>query len=79
MLNVESARSSSTKPYYPEGWTNSFKSKTMIDTGSLVTIFALDEMKIIQRKDLRVRRMIEGENYVDFNGKLLDLVRTTSN
>ena len=49
--------------------------KTMIDSGSPVTIFALDEIKqIMKRETLPVREMIEGEKYVDFNGKPLNLL-----
>ena len=46
-----------------EGSINGFRFKTRIDTGSPVTIFAVDETKkIMRRKDhLQVRRMIEGE------------------
>ena len=53
-------------------WINGFRFKTMIDTGSPVTIFAVDDIKkIMRRKDLQVRWMNEGEKYVDFNGKPL--------
>ena len=62
-----------------EGWINGFRFKTMIDTGSPVTIFAVDETKknMRRRDHLQVRRMIEvcrEENYVDFNGKPLNLL-----
>ena len=47
----------------------------MIDKGSPVTIFALNEIKqIMQREKLQVRQMIKGERYVDFNGKPLNLL-----
>ena len=47
----------------------------MIDTGSPVTIFELDEMKqIMKREKLQVRPMIENERYVDFNGKPFKLL-----
>ena len=46
----------------------------MIDTGSPVTIFAIDEIKMMHRKDLQVRRMKEGEQYVDFNDESLNLL-----
>ena len=49
--------------------------KTMIDTGSLVTIYALNEIKkIMKRENLPVRKMVENERYVDFNGKPLHLL-----
>ena len=58
-----------------EGFINGNRFKTMIDTGSPVTIFGLDEIKsIMKRKELPVRKMIEGERYVDFNGKPLKLL-----
>ena len=47
----------------------------MIDSGSPVKFFALDEIKQIMKKEtLPVREMIEGEKYVDFNGKPLNLL-----
>ena len=46
--------------------------KTIIDIGSSVTIFTIDQIKEkIRRKELQVRRMIPGEKNVDFNGKPL--------
>ena len=58
-----------------EGFINGNRFKTMIDSGSPVTIFALDEIKqIMQREKLQVRQMIKGERYVDFNGKPLNLL-----
>ena len=58
-----------------EGFINGNRFKTMIDSGSPVTIFALDEMKqIMKRETLPVREMIEGEKYVDYNGKPLSLL-----
>ena len=51
-----------------------FMFKTMIDTGSPVTTSALDEIKkIIKRKELQVRQMIEGETF-DFEETQIDLV-----
>ena len=47
----------------------------MIDTGSPVTVYAVDDItKIMKRENLRVREVVEGERYVDFNGKRLQLV-----
>ena len=75
VLNVESEGNQKTTPYYMEGWINVFRFKTMIDMGSPVTIFAVDEKKkIMRKKDLQVRRMVEGEKYVHFNGKPLNLL-----
>ena len=73
VLNVEGDENA--KPYYMEGFINGNKFKTMIDSGSPVTIFALDEIKqIMKRETLPVREMIEGEKYVDFNGKPSNLL-----
>ena len=44
VLKVE-ADKDQTKPYYMEGFINGNRFKAMIDTGSPVTIFALDEVK----------------------------------
>ena len=74
VLNVEGGRNEA-KPFYMEGFINGNRFKTMIDTGYPVTIFALDEIKTIMKKEkLPVRQMIEGERYVDFNGKPLRLL-----
>ena len=74
VLNVEGGKNEA-QPYYMEGFINGNQFKTMIDTGSPVTIFALDEIeRIMKRENLSVRQMIEGERYVDFNGKLLQLL-----
>ena len=75
VLNVETEGTNKSEPYYMEGWINSFRFKTMIDTGSPVTIFAIDEIKrIMRRADLQVRPMVDEEKYVDFNGKPLKLL-----
>ena len=74
MLNVE-ANESNAKPYHMEGFINGNRIKTMIDTGSPVTNYAIDEIKkTMKRKNLPVREMVETERYVDFNGKLLQLM-----
>ena len=40
----------------------------MIDSGSPVTVFELDELKQVMKRDtLQVREMIKGEKYVEFN------------
>ena len=47
----------------------------MVDSGSPVTIFAVDELKrIMKRETLQVRDLIKEEKYVDFNGKPLNLL-----
>ena len=75
VLNVETGGTNKSEPYYMEGWINGFRFKTMIDTGSPVTIFAVDEIKRIMRKaDLQVRPMVDEEKYVDFNGQPLKLL-----
>ena len=75
VLNVESEETQKTTPYYMEGWINGLHFKTMIDTDSPVTFFSVDEIKkIMRRKDLQVRRMVQGENYVVFNGKPINLL-----
>ena len=43
VLNVESEGKQKTAHYHMEVWTNGFRFKTLIDTGSPVTIFAVDE------------------------------------
>ena len=74
VLKVES-ESETSKPYYMEGFINGNKFKTMIDTGSPVTIFELDEIKQIMKKEkLQVRPMIGNEQYMDFNEKPLKLL-----
>ena len=74
MLKVECEEESS-KPYHMEGFINGNRFKTMIDSGSMVTIFALDELKSIMKRDkVQVREMIKGEKYVDFNGKQLNFL-----
>ena len=74
VLNVEGDEEN-VKPYYMEGFINGNRFKAMIDSGSPVTIFALDELKSIMKRDkLQVREMIKGEKYVDFSGKQLNLL-----
>ena len=74
VLNVE-GEEENLKPYYMEGFINGNRFKTMIDSGSPVTIFALDELKSIMKRDkLQVREMINCGNYVDLNGKQLNLL-----
>ena len=69
-----SGGSNEAKPFYIEGFINGNRFKTMIDTGSPVTTFALVEIKtIMKREKLPMRQMI-GERYVDFNGDPLQLL-----
>ena len=70
VLNVESEAKQKTATYYLERWIKSVQLKTMIDTSSPVTIFAVDEIEnIMGRKDPQIRRMVEGEKNADFKGK----------
>ena len=74
VLKIE-GENENTKPYFMEGFINGNRFKAMIDSGSPVTIFALEELKKIMKRDkLQVRNMIKGEKYVDFNGKQLNLL-----
>ena len=74
VLKVE-ADKDKTKPYYMEGFINGNRFKAMIDTGSPVTIFAVDDVKrMMKRNELQERAMIEDERYVDFSGRPLTLM-----
>ena len=74
VLNVE-GNVDKAEPFYMEGFINGSRFKAMIDTGSPVTIFALDDIKTIMKRDnLPVREIVKGERYVDFNGKPLQLL-----
>ena len=58
-----------------EGFIVGYRFKAMIDSGSPVTIFAIDELKrIMKRETLQVRDLIKEEKYADFNGKPLNLL-----
>ena len=47
--------------------------KTMVDSGSPVTIFEIEEIKrIMKRKTLFIRQLPEDEEYVDFNKRKLN-------
>ena len=75
VLNVETEETNNSESCYMEGWINGFRVKTMIDTGSPLTIFAIDEIKrTMRRADLQVRPMVEEEKCVDINGKPLKLL-----
>ena len=74
VLSVE-GQNGNIKPYYMEWFINGSRFKTKLDSGSPVTIFALDEIKqIMQREILQVRQMMKGERYVDFNGEPMNLL-----
>ena len=74
VLNVESEKENS-KPYYMKGSKNGYRFKAIIDSGSPVTIFGVDELKSYMKRDqFQVQEMIEGEKYVDFTGKQLKLL-----
>ena len=74
VLKIE-GENENTKPYFMEGFINGNRFEAMVDSGSPVTIFALDELKKIMKRDkLQVRNMIKGEKYVDSNGKQLNLL-----
>ena len=49
--------------------------QTMVDSGSPVTIFAIDEIKeIMKRKTLFIRELPNDEEYVDFSKRKLQLL-----
>ena len=75
VLKVEGDEMCSAAPYYMKGTINRNYFKTMIDTGSPVTVFVINEIKeVMKRGELQVHRMIPGEKYVDFNAKPLELL-----
>ena len=74
VLNVERSNNEA-KLYYMEGFIDGNRFKTMIDTVSPVTFFALHVIKrIMKMEKLPVREMIEAERYVKFKGKSLQLL-----
>ena len=73
ILNVE-GEEDKVELYLMVGFINGNKFKAMIDSGSPVTFFALDQLKnIMKRNTLQVREMVTSEQRVDFNGKPLNL------
>ena len=49
--------------------------KTLVDSGSPVTIFKIEEIKrIMKRKTLFIRQLPEDEEYIDFNKRKLNLL-----
>ena len=58
-----------------KGKINGNEFQTMVDSGSPVTIFEIDELKkIMKRKTLFIRELPSDEEYVDFNRKKLELL-----
>ena len=58
-----------------KGNSNGNPFQTMVDFGSPVTIFAIDELKqIMNRKTLFIRELPKDEEYVDFNKRKLQLL-----
>ena len=63
------------KPFMIEGLMCGKKFQAIIDTGSPVSIFAIDEVELIIGKHwVVVREMIDDERYVDFNRRPLPLL-----
>ena len=63
------------KPFYMEGTMCGNYFKAIIDTGSPVSIFTKRDLtKIIGKRKVVIRDMIDNERYVDYNKKPLDLV-----
>ena len=72
VLQVEGA---GVKPFMLKGLICGKKLNAIIDTGSPVSIFAVDELeKIIGEHWVVVRKMIDNERYVDFNRRPLPLL-----
>ena len=64
-----------TKQYMIEGLLCGNIFKAIIDTGSPVSMFPKDELqRILGKRRVVVRQMIDNERYVDFNKKLLPLL-----
>ena len=63
------------EPFYMEGTMCGNYFKAIIDTGSPVSIFTKrDLLKIVGERKVVIRDMIEGERYVDYNKKPLNLL-----
>ena len=59
--------------FFISGKINGNQFKTMVDSGSPVTIFEIEEIKrIMKRKTLFIRQLPEDEEYVDFNKRKLN-------
>ena len=63
------------KSFYMEGTISGNYFKAIIDTGSPVSIFTKrDLQKIVVEQKVVIRDMIEGERYIDYNKKPLELL-----
>ena len=63
------------RQFFMSGKINGNQFKTMVDSGSPVTIFEIEEIKrIMKRKTLFIRQLPEDEEYVDFNKRKLNLL-----
>ena len=61
-----------TNPFMIEGLLCANAFKAIIDTGSSVSVFPIDELqRIVGKQRVVVREMIDNERYVDFNRKQL--------
>ena len=64
--------------FFMSGKINGNQFKTMVDSGSPVTILTIFEIKeikrIMKRKTLFIRQLPEDEEYVDFNKRKLNLL-----
>ena len=63
-----------TNPFMIEGLLCANAFKAIIDTGSPVSVFPIDELQRILGKRVVVLEMIDNERYVDFNNKPLPLL-----
>ena len=72
---VSQVNGAGAKPFTIEGLMCGKKFQAIIDTGSPVSIFAIDELeRIIGKHWVVVREMIDDERYVDFNRRPLPLL-----
>ena len=63
------------KPFVMRGKINKQKFETMIDSGSPITIFTKEELCRLLKTDLIfVRLLSANEQYVDYNGRPLNLM-----
>ena len=61
--------------FFMSGKINGNQFKTMVDSGSPVTIFEIEEIKrIMKRKTIFIRQLPEDEEHVDFNKRKLNLL-----
>ena len=67
MLIVEAECAQKTELSYIEGWLNGFRFKTMMGTGSTITILAIDEMKKMKSSSQENDSGGETRNMVNFS------------